>query len=95
MALKFSLVQPPWPAFTETQVKFLEEMFPARCMGPLESVEAHLRYAGKVDLIAQMREHVVGSPQSIIFTDEEEDALDEEAIAIANARRQEQQQEGE
>lgn len=86
-----------WPAFTDTQVAALEKMFPARCIETNETIEAHLRYAGKVDLIAQLREHVPGnSPPSLVLTEEEEDALDEEAAAIVAGRRegkQEQQEE--
>lgn len=81
--LKMEFVPDPWPNFTDAQVEFLESRFPARCLAQHESVEDHLRYAGKVDLIAQLRDHVIGSPSSLALTDEEEEALDDMSVAIA------------
>ena len=66
-----------WPTFTETQVAFLEEMYPARCLATNESVEDHLRYAGKVELIARMRESIsVASPTNEPLTEEERAAIE-------------------
>jgi hypothetical protein len=43
------------PDLTEAMLVWLEEYFPARCLGPRETVEDHLRYAGKVELVAVLR----------------------------------------
>lgn len=34
----------------------LEEQYPPRCLKPGEEVEAHIRYAGKVELIEHLRD---------------------------------------
>lgn len=81
--LEVEITPESWPQFSEYQVAFLEKMFPKRCLQTRETVEDHLRYAGKVDLIAIMRDHVIGSPGSLLLSDDEEDALDDEAAAIA------------
>lgn len=83
MALSMSdLRNEAWPAFTEAQVSFLEELFPARCIGHTESIEDHIRYAGKVDLIAQLRAHTVGGAARLQFTEDEEEAFDDQAVSI-------------
>ncbi len=75
----------PWPILTNAQVSALEERFPPRCLSPNETVEDHLRYAGKVDLIATLRSAVVDtSASSLDFTDDEEEAIDLEALEIAS-----------
>lgn len=44
------------PLPDEDLVVFLEETFPPRCYDPRsEDLEAHLKYAGKVELIQAMR----------------------------------------
>lgn len=90
MAINFELVPENWPRFTEEQVTFLEKLYPARCISPRETIEDHIRYAGKVDLIASMREHVPGAITALHLNEDEEDALDDEAIAIVRAGQQEQ-----
>lgn len=91
MALKVDISAEPWPTFTDPQVAFLERMFPARCLGLREQVEDHLRYAGKVDLVAQLREHVIGgSPASMDFSDDEEEALDDMAVGLAQEQQQQE-----
>lgn len=37
-------------------IEELEELYPARCMKTDESLEDHLRYAGKVDVVERLRE---------------------------------------
>lgn len=44
------------PALSTEQVLKLETAFPHRCYSPKhESLEEHMKYAGKVELIAQLR----------------------------------------
>lgn len=43
------------PTFTDAQVAWLEDLFPARCKTPLEGIEEHMLYAGKVELVAFIR----------------------------------------
>lgn len=38
-------------------IEMLEEQYPPKCLGPHEELHDHLRYAGKVDLIAKLRAH--------------------------------------
>lgn len=83
MPVKFELAPEHWPRFTEEQVAFLEKLYPARCIGTQEQIELHLRYAGKVDLIAQMREHVPGTITAVHLNEDEEEALDDMATEIA------------
>lgn len=49
-------------------IKWLDELYPARCMRPGETVEAHLRYAGTRDLVDQlvsrMNEELSGENES-------------------------------
>lgn len=40
-----------WPSIPPELVEYLEAAYPPRCMYPGESIEEHLRYAGKVDLV--------------------------------------------
>lgn len=47
------------PDLSELLVAWLEEAFPPRCLAPRETVEDHLRYAGKVELIAFLRAQLV------------------------------------
>lgn len=82
----FELTPEVWPLFSDNQVSFLESKFPARCIKPSETIEDHLRYAGVVDLVQQLRMHVMGNPQALALTEDEEDALDEEAAVIVLQR---------
>lgn len=43
------------PATIEQLITELEATFPPRCIKPLESLEEAHRYAGRVDLIANLR----------------------------------------
>jgi hypothetical protein len=65
------------PPFTKEQIEALEASFPPRCYNPSrESVEEHLKYAGRVELIATLRAsyemekqrsgllHLISSPQA-------------------------------
>jgi hypothetical protein len=72
-----------FPYFTDEQVAALEDLFPARCLRQNETVEDHLRYAGKVELIASMRGAVIGGPKALVLSEEEEDAIDDAVIEIA------------
>lgn len=73
-----------WPQVPEPLVDLLEEIWPARCRLPGEGVEAHERYAGKVELIAILRGHVVsGTGADLGDDDDDEDILDAEAIQQA------------
>ncbi len=80
------LTPEPWPNFTDVQVSFLEKMYPPRCIGREEQIEDHIRYAAKVELIAQLRQHVFGNPAELVLDEFEEDALDDEAVAEARAQ---------
>jgi hypothetical protein len=77
------------PYFTDTQVRWLEDHFPARCKLVDESIEAHMSYAGRVALIAWLRSRVIDGPVTpdtnpLGLSDEELTALqDEEATHVA------------
>lgn len=75
-----------WPTFTDAQVSFLEKLYPARVMGMYESLEAHVRYAGKVDLIEELRANVPSFAstrgQLNMTPEEEEAALDNMAAGM-------------
>ncbi|RWP84740.1 MAG: hypothetical protein EOR11_19970 [Mesorhizobium sp.] len=43
------------PVFSRESIEELETQFPPRCLGRGESVEEHLRYAGKVELVEMFR----------------------------------------
>ena len=46
----------PCPDLTEAQVAWLEVHFAPKCYEPTkENLEAHLKYAGKVELVAMLR----------------------------------------
>ncbi len=47
-----------WPDIPEDLVVFLEELYPPRCLERHQTVEDHLRYAGMVELVADMRHHM-------------------------------------
>jgi hypothetical protein len=55
LALRLHQAGAPCPDLTEQQLAYLEALFPPRCLKPNEMVEDHLRYAGKVELIAMLR----------------------------------------
>ena len=71
-----------FPRLTADQVEQLENKFPPRCLGKGESVEDHLRYAGKVELIALLRSFII-DPRGLDFTPDEEAFIDETVEAIA------------
>jgi hypothetical protein len=78
-----------WPTFTDAQVSFLENLFPSRPIDRTETIEDHLRFAGKVELIAAMRTRVTdgdGPRMETAFelTEDEAAEFDEdEAVRIA------------
>lgn len=74
-----------FPTFTDAQVSALEELFPARTIKKGESIEDHRRYAGMVDIVQMLRDHVIDGPESgsIELTEDEEAEL-----AIAEAVKQ-------
>jgi hypothetical protein len=74
-------MQPMWPDFTPEQVAFLKEQFPHRCLLRNETVEDHLRYCGKVELVEEIASHV--SLPFRVATGE--DLVDEDLDAIAEA----------
>ena len=45
----------PLPQDTGTLLDQLDELYPPRCRKPDESEREHERYAGKVDLIAELK----------------------------------------
>lgn len=78
--------QQPWPTFSDSQVSFLERLYPARCIGRSESAEDHLRHAGMVELIERMRGTVIGGKSNLDLTADEEEALDEHSVQIAEGQ---------
>lgn len=71
-----------YPRLTADQIEQLEVKFPPRCLHKGESVEDHLRYAGKVELIAILRSFII-DPRGLDFTPDEEAAIDDQVEAIA------------
>lgn len=72
------------PLFTTAQVEWLKQQYPPRCYvgGDLE---AHLMFAGKVELIAWMAARVVDGPvdapaDTLEMTEEELEALRDTAV---------------
>lgn len=56
LAKRLSQEGAPCPDLTETMVAWLEAAYPPRCLDlTRESVETHLMYSGKVELIASLR----------------------------------------
>lgn len=56
LAERFKETGAPCPDLTETLLVWLEAAYPPQCYDPQrESLEQHLKYAGKVDLIASLR----------------------------------------
>lgn len=43
------------PILEERQLQVLENLYPPACLGRSDTVEEHLRYAGKVELVASLR----------------------------------------
>ena len=43
------------PEVPKALLEYLEKQYPPRCLQATETVEEHLRYAGMVDLVADMR----------------------------------------
>lgn len=56
----------PLPTDTHALLEQLEAQYPARCRRYDESEREHERYAGKVDLIAELRTRVERNPQTRI-----------------------------
>lgn len=52
------------PTDTETMLAQLEVQYPARCRKPDETEREHERYAGKVDLIAELRARLDRLPET-------------------------------
>jgi len=52
------------PTDSESLIGQLEEQYPARCRGLDEPERDHDRYAGKVDLIAEMRARLDSMPST-------------------------------
>lgn len=48
-------VVPELPVLERSQVERLEKLYPPRCIGRMENAEEHLRYAGMVELVANLR----------------------------------------
>lgn len=46
---------PDLPVLADEVLTKLEQMFPPRCLARTETAEEHLRYAGKVELVAWLR----------------------------------------
>lgn len=70
-----------WPLFSREQVEFLQKAFPARCIQRGESLEDHLRYSGKrelVDLIS-VNSEMTANTATALDLEEEEALLDTEA----------------
>lgn len=72
---------PQLPRLTMRDIEALEANYPSRCLRPNERVEDHLRYAGKVELIAVLKSFV---DPGLEFTPDEEAAMDLMAEEIAN-----------
>jgi hypothetical protein len=51
------------PVLDLTAIAQLEKEYPASCLARGETVEEHLRYAGKVELIAQLRQRYEASDE--------------------------------
>ncbi len=86
----------PWPQFTEAQAAFLEKLFPPRCIGTDQRLEDHLRYAGKVDLVARIRANTITARPSAggadLTEDEEEAMLDSQVVTQALGTQSEEEQ---
>lgn len=46
---------PELPLLDRYQLERLEELYPHRCLGRMDTVEEHLRYAGMVELVDNLR----------------------------------------
>lgn len=46
------------PDVSEALIQHLETLYPPRCMEPTENGNAHQRYAGKVELVAFLRQQI-------------------------------------
>lgn len=47
------------PRYLTDLVEDLETQYPPRCLEPRESVEDHHRYAGKVELVQELRNRLL------------------------------------
>jgi hypothetical protein len=71
-----------FPHFPQHLLDALIRLYPPRCLGPGERVEDHLRYAGKVDLIAaiqQSNDNRVQAADERMLADDQPGALSVEA----------------
>lgn len=50
------------PEVPKSLIEWLEREFPPRCLGTAETVEDHLRYAGKVELVQSLRDRFNDQP---------------------------------
>ncbi|WP_269929950.1 hypothetical protein [Aminobacter sp. HY435] len=48
-------VLPELPVLERQQIERLERLYPPRCLGRADTVEEHLRYAGMVEFVANLR----------------------------------------
>lgn len=63
----------PMPDVPEDLLLFLEGLYPPRCYDPrAENLEAHLRYAGHVDLIAALRASFEEQTRELVLDDAED-----------------------
>lgn len=46
---------PELPLLERSQLERLERLFPPRCLGRMDTTEEHLRYAGMVELVENLR----------------------------------------
>jgi hypothetical protein len=75
-----------YPRLTAEQVAVLEELFPARCYQPgIETLEDHLKYSGKVELIAALKANSIDGtvPGAELSPEEAEALIDDEVARIA------------
>ena len=52
----------PIPTYTAALIEALEAQYPPRCRLPKETEREHERYAGKVDLIQELRARIDKTP---------------------------------
>lgn len=73
--LMATAISGPYPEVDETLVAHLEALYPPQCYtGDGESLEAHLLYAGKVQLIVELR--------NVLEKQSEEEAVAAEITAL-------------
>lgn len=62
-SVQYKLEADTIPALTEELVSHLEYLYPPRCMSVTENGNAHQRYAGKVELVATLRDHLTAQTE--------------------------------